>query len=803
MEESELKQEMLGYPIEKERYVTPGISGLARQAAAEGCVVLKNDGVLPLAPGQRISVFGRCQINTFLIGYGSGGDIHPPYQITISDGLKACEKISLNTKLLQIYEDWCGKNVPESGTWGNWPMHYPEMPLDEQLVKEAAQYGETAFIVLGRAAGEERENVLEKGSYYLTDEEEQLLQMVTKEFAKTIVILDCGNIIDMSFVQRYPISAIVCPWLGGMEAGNALADVLCGDVNPSGKLPDTIAKTYEDYPSATNFGGLDFNNYEEDIFVGYRYFETFAKDRLLYPFGFGLSYTSFQTSLMRINTNQDGVEFVVRVSNVGETAGKEVIQIYMEAPQGVLGKEAKRLVAFQKTEELKPLASAEYTLRCSYYEMSSYDEYGRTGYSSSYVMEPGSYYFYLGVNEAGVTKEAAAELQFEELKVLERLEAICPVKNSFRRIKPVGNKKLDGTYEKEYEMVEEGAPVLKERILSRLPKEYPATKDRNLPLDFVASGKATMEEFIAQLEDADLAALSNGAGMMNSPFGTEGNTGIFGGITESLRSRGVPPIVTSDGPAGIRLKRYTSLLPCGMTLASTWNTQLAEELFVCVGKECRHFKIDVLLSPGLNIHRNPLCGRNFEYYSEDPMLSGKMAAAAVRGIQTHGSSACPKHFAANNQEVRRNHNDSRMSERALREIYLKGFEYCVKEAEPRNLMTSYNKINGVWSHYNYDLVTTVLRGEWNYAGNVMTDWWMRPSNSPEFPNMRDNAYRVRAQVDVLMPGSATFQDQEKGYADDGTLLETLGKTEGITRGELLRTAENVLRFAVFLIKNRE
>ena len=284
--------------------------------------------------------------------------------------------------------------------------------------------------------------------------------------------------------------------------------------------------------------------------------------------------------------------------------------------------------------------------------------------------------------------------------------------------------------------------------------------------------------------------------MMGSPYGVAGNAGAFGGITDSLREKGVPPIITSDGPAGLRLKRYCSLIPCGTALACTWDTELVEELSVKTGEEMIHYGVDVHLAPGMNIHRNPLCGRNFEYFSEDPLLSGKVAAAMIRGVQSVGKASCPKHFACNNQETKRNTNDSRVSERALREIYLRNFEIAVKEAKPLVIMTSYNKVDGVWSHYNYDLVTTVLRKEWGYEGCVITDWWMRRSKSPEFPEMRDNAYRVRAQVDVLMPGD--MGHIAKKYKSDGSLLKTLGKPGGITLGELQRTAENVLKLALIL-----
>ena len=281
---------------------------------------------------------------------------------------------------------------------------------------------------------------------------------------------------------------------------------------------------------------------------------------------------------------------------------------------------------------------------------------------------------------------------------------------------------------------------------------------------------------------------------MDSPLGAKGNAGAFGGVLQSLRDKGVKPIITTDGPSGIRLRASCSLIPIGTLLACTFDAPLVEELYTMLSNEMKERGTDVLLAPGINIHRNPLCGRNFEYYSEDPLLSGKMAAAAVRGIQSSGVSACPKHFACNNQEYRRNMCDSRLSERALREIYLKPFEICVKEAQPKNIMTSYNRINGVYGHYNYDLCTTILRGEWGYKGCVMTDWWMKSEKSHEFENVSDQAYRVRAQVDVLMPGG----DRVTNGKPDGTLLKSYGKPLGITLGEMQRTAINVLNAVIDL-----
>ena len=294
---------------------------------------------------------------------------------------------------------------------------------------------------------------------------------------------------------------------------------------------------------------------------------------------------------------------------------------------------------------------------------------------------------------------------------------------------------------------------------------------------------------MAQLDNVELEAITRGDYKMDSPLGAKGNAGAYGGILESLRNKGVKPIITTDGPSGIRLASCCSLLPIGTLLACTFNTELVEKMYTILAGEMKEKGSDVLLAPGMNIHRNPLCGRNFEYFSEDPYLSGKMGSACVKGIQFLGGSACPKHFACNNQELARTTNDSQVSERALREIYLKPFEICIKDAQPKNIMTSYNKINGVWSHYNYDTCVTVLRNEWGYEGNVMTDWWMHPSKSIEFPKMRDQAYRVRSGVNLLMPGG----DRVTNGKPDGTLFATLGKPFGITIGEVQQSAKWILK----------
>lgn len=784
------------YTAVGEKYETEGIRSLIERAASESIVLLKNDGVLPLKKQNKLCVFGRCQYDSFYVGYGSGGDVQPTYNVNIIDGLRNCTDLTIDTKLADYYANWCRdkKNIPDQGWWAHWPYNYEEMPLSSEIVKQAIdRNNDTALIIIGRAAGEDRENKLEEGSYYLTQNERDMLKLVTEQFDKVIVLMNCGNIIDMEWINDYNIKAVVYAWQLGEELGNAVANVISGKVNACGKLADTIAISYNDYPSSKDFGNKEFNNYAEDIFVGYRYFETFAKDRVLFPFGYGLSYTDFDVKMVAYNIpwenesfiNKGEIAITCKVTNIGSCAGKEVVQIYASKPTDKLSQANKNLVAFAKTKLLEPNESEVMVITFPIERLACYDDSGITGYKSSYILIDGKYNFYICNNSA--CDKVAFTVNNKDIKVISTHTQICasPTKNLFNRLTNKGRAPIPAN-----------EVDLRTRILANLPKEIKPTGDKGIKLQDVAGGNASIEDFVAQLSDLELQALTRGEGSMNSDLGVSGNAGAFGGIIASLRDKGIPPIITCDGPAGIRIKRYTALLPCGTALACTWNADLMEELFTLFGKEMLYFGTDIILSPGMNIHRNPLCGRNFEYFSEDPLLTGKMAAAVTKGVQSNGVGTCPKHFACNNQETNRNRNDSRISERALREIYLKGFEICVKESNPMTIMTSYNKINGVWNHYNYDLVTTLLRDEWGYSGCVMTDWWMRKSRSPEFPNLRDHAYRVRGQIDVFMPGNMGHLNKQ--YSPDKTLLETIDKPNGITRGELQRSAINVLNVALKL-----
>ena len=784
------------YPVFAE--TETGLADMTRMAAAEGIVLLKNENqVLPLSPERKVSIFGRIQVDYFACGYGSGGDVKTPYAVNILDAFRKHPGISVNETMGERYEVWCGQNPPDNGSWGNWPLNHPEMPLDEAVVKAAAAVSDTAIVVIGRSAGEDRETKLEAGSYYLTEAEKGMLKRVDRHFEHIVVLLNSGNIIDMSWVDTYDhLDSVLYIWHGGMQGGMAVADVLSGDVSPSGKLMATIAKRYDDYPTSGEsggekiFGGWDFSNYVEDIFVGYRYFETFAKDAVLYPFGYGLSYTDFDIETRHVDESNGILAVDITVKNTGSTySGKEVVQGYYGAPQGKLGKAVKSLAAYAKTRALAPGESETIQLSFKVDDMVSYDATGKTGHKSAYVLEAGEYPIYVG-NSVRSAVKAGAHIE-DRLRVTKQLNEVAPVsRNSkFKRLKASLDR--NGNLSPAYEGVPTRTVSLEDTIKNNLPKKIAQTKDSGIKLVDVFNGKAKMKTFVAQLTVEELEALCRGDYNMGSSLGAPGNASVFGGVSPSLRDKGVVPVTAADGPSGVRLTASASLLPIGTTLACTWNDGIVEGLYRMVGSEMILNHADVLLAPGMNILRDPLCGRNFEYFSEDPLLTGQMGANVVRGLQSQGVSATPKHFGLNNQETRRNQHDSRCSERAIREIYAKAFEIVVKTAKPHNIMASYNKINGVYSHYNYDLFTTMLREEWGYEGAVMTDWWIQRGESPDNDNIYDNAYRIQAQVDVLMPGVGP-----EGGENDRSLLDSYEAHKGITLGEIQRSAINTLNYVM-------
>jgi beta-glucosidase len=792
--------QMLGVPLE-------GFAEFSRKAAAEGAVLLKNDGqVLPIRNGETVSIFGRTQVNYYRSGTGSGGSVNVAYTTNLLGGLRDKRTIAVNEELASVYEKWIELNPFDNGGggWAAEPWHQKEMPLTDELVAQARRKSDKAIIVIGRTAGEDQDNADEPGSYQLTVEEKAMLKQVTAYFEQTVVVLNVSNIIDMSWLndESYvnPIPCVIYSWQGGMEGGNAIADVLTGEVTPSGKLTDTIAYSIGDYPSTRNYGHEFKNVYEEDIYVGYRYFETFCPDKVQFEFGYGLSYTSFKVESEEAKlTTRDGQAYIdinVTVTNTGaEFAGKEVVQVYYEAPQGKLGQPAKALAAFGKTKILQPGESQRLTVSFSVHSMASYDDAGVTGHPSAYVLEAGSYRFYVGTSVkslAEIKVQGQSGYVVETLEVVEQLEEAMAPTESFERMKP-GTRREDGSYELIYAEVPLRKVSMAERIETRLPETLEQTGNLGYTLRDVHDQKVSMEAFIAQLSDQDLAAIVRGEGM-SSPLVTPGTASAFGGVSDQLFNYGIPVGCTADGPSGIRMDsgHKATQVAIGTLLAATWNAELVEELYVMEGQELLRNSIDTLLGPGLNIRRSPLNGRNFEYFSEDPLISGVFAAACTKGIIKGGSNATLKHFACNNQEKHRSKVNAVVSERALREIYLKGFEIAVKQGGANSIMTSYNPINGHWAASNYDLNTTVLRGEWGFKGIVMTDWWAVMNDVAQGgPADRKNTnFMVRAQNDLYMV--VTNYGAEINAFEDNTLESLENGT--LTRGELQRSAMNICEF---------
>lgn len=767
-------------------------SNTARQTAAEGCVLLKNEeAMLPLANGSRVAVFGRIQRHYYKSGTGSGGMVNVSKSVGILDALLESPDVVVDKALLEVYDHWEETHPFDEGEgWASEPWSQLEMPVDEALVQSCAGRNDAAIIIIGRTAGEDKDNADEAGAYRLSDCEAEMIGMVCSAFRHTAVIFNVGSVMDMGHPCLAGCHALLYGWQGGMLGGYGVADVLTGRENPSGRLADTLAASIQDYPSTGNFGDGVRNFYQEDIYVGYRYFETVAKDKVLYPFGFGLSYTKFRETVTRFEEQDGDITLSVEVENIGTTAGKQVVQMYVEAPFGSLGKPSRVLVGFAKTGCIEPGHREQFQVSVSKYGYASYDDSGVTGYPYCYVLEPGEYHVYMGSN----VRDAAlvATFSIEELRVVRKLTRNLAPVCGFERMKPYAR---NGRWEMIYEPAPTAGEQEEKKRAGLLPEEILYTGDRGYRLGDVAAGTVTMEQFIAQLSDEDMSCIIRGEGMGSSKV-TPGTAAAYGGVSKHLAEVGIPCACCSDGPSGIRMDsgRKAFSLPNGTLMACTFNLPLIETLYSYTGMEMAANGVDNLLGPGMNIHRNPLNGRNFEYFSEDPFLTGKMAAAMLRGLKRAGVTGTLKHFAANNQETKRHDCDSVVSERALREIYLKGFEIAVREGQADSVMTTYGSLNGVWTAGRFELNTSILRGEWGFDGIVMTDWWAKVSRQGHSDEAARNdlASMARAQNDVYM----VCEEADKNLSGDNTLAEL--QSGGLTRGELQRNAMNICRHIMSL-----
>lgn len=722
---------------------------IARRAAAEGMVLLKNTGsALPLDKGKKVVLLGKASIE-YIKGGGGSGDVSCAYVRSLCDGLKF-RGVKIHEPLTDFYK----KEIQKQYEAGYIPGMTPEPSVPDELLEEASGFSDTAILVINRysAEGWDRcsiecnneidpwpakpnlpklsEELFPKGDFYLSSAEEALIKKATENFKTVIAVLNTGGVTDCRWIRdNKKIRAALFMGQAGMEGGLAAADILLGYENPSGRLADTFAGELSDYPSTVNFhDSFEHVDYTEDIYVGYRYFETIpgAAGKVVYPFGYGLSYTSFKEKVTGVFESAEGFDLDVSVTNTGTVSGKHVVAVYAAVPDGKLGKAARVLADFAKTKELCPGESTELTLHVSRYSLASYDDTGRVS-EASYVLEAGCYKFYLG---ADVRTAVKIDYEFE----LKKEEVLCRLTHKLVPVELPKRMRSDGSFE---ELPQGSHRDINECLLKRMvPGSEEAMapevrfaarhlltkpfKEGVRPLKDVAEGKLSLDEFAEQLSDDELIFLLGG-----QPNTGVGNVYGFGNMPEY----GIPNAQMADGPAGIRLAKETGVVttafPCANVIANTWSREVAREVGFAGGEELKENNLCVWLTPAVNIHRNPMCGRNFEYFSEDPYLTGKLAGAMVKGIQENRVGASVKHFAANNKETNRKHSDSRVSERALREIYLKAFEIIVKDADPYTIMSSYNAINGVRTSENRELLTGILRDEWKYEGLVITDWWCR------------------------------------------------------------------------------
>ena len=746
-------------------------------------MLLKNDNqLLPFPKGTRLALFGMGTFD-YVKGGGGSGDVTVAYEVNLYDGFQKLEdRVEICEELADFYREYMQKI---SDTF-YWPGQKPDPELPDDLCARVRAYTDTAVISISRLSGEGWDRDLkghplyEEGDFYLSRGEKAMVEKVKAYFPKIVVVMNVGGMVDTEwFCHDDAIASVLMAWQGGMEGGTAAAELLCGIGTPSGKLSDTFAKRLEDYPSTYNFHeSEDYVDYTEDIYVGYRYFETIpgAAERVNYPFGFGLSYTKFDWEVLSAQQVEQTICVQVDVKNVGCYEGKEVIQLYCSAPQGKLGKAARSLTAFQKTHLLQPGESETVTLKFPIASMASYDDLGKVA-KSAYVLEKGTYRFYVGTS---VRDTAMLDFVYNvaEDTVTEQLSPKIVPSQLKQRLLADGSFELLPTNQPEQD-----APVLEPVTLDELEIVAPVYRGiRAIPrrdmdnrdvwfFDEVAEGKVSLDAFVQQLTDEQIIHLMNG-----QPNVGVANTYGIGNLPEYA----VPSAMTADGPAGVRIDRccgiFTTAFPCATQVACTWDPEIPYAIGKAGARELKENNLALWLTPAINIHRNPLCGRNFEYYSEDPLLAGIMAGGAVKGIQSQKVSACVKHFALNNKETNRKNSDSRVSERAAREIYLKAFEIIVKTADPWYIMTSYNLINGSRASECRELLEDILREEWGFDGMVSTDWRTHSEQYKE----------INAGNDLRMPSG--FPDRLKEAMDRGL----------ISRAQLEVSAKRILNLILKL-----
>ena len=739
--------EIQNYEIEHQEEV--------RRLAGECMVILENDGVLPLQAGtKKIALFGTGARHTIKGGTGSG-DVNVRENISIAQGLERAEFKFVTEGWLDQY-DRLYADAQEA--------EQPE--ITEVDVKEA----DAAIYVISRNSGEGKDRRAEKGDYYLSDRELQNIRFMTEHYKNCIVLLNVGGVIDLTALKAIEgIQAIMLVGQTGNMGGYAVADVLTAKTIPSGKLTDTWAKSYEDYPSSATFshrdGNLDDEYYSDGIYVGYRYFDTFGV-MPLYCFGCGKSYTEFEIKTMNVTADEKQVQVEVEVTNIGDKyPGKEVVQVYYSAPDGIMEKPTQELAGFAKTKLLAPGEKDVVTITFATTDMASFD-----AYDAAWIMEEGEYTIRVGNSSRNT--EAVAVIDLDEQVTTLQLKRLMRDTIAVRELHH-----MIPIFDIEFDF---GVPAIPFRIMLQAENfkkelvEYEVMrrtlmdkrKDEVLTLEDVKAGNATLDELTAQLTVEEMAELC---------VGTERRNG--------------------DGPAGLRLETPCTAIPIATTLAQSWDMNLIHRMGELVGEEMKQLHVDLWLAPGMNIHRNPLCGRNFECYSEDPVLTGLCAAAETKGVQSHeGRGATIKHFAGNNQEDNRMLTNVHISERALREIYLKGFEIAVKTAQPYAIMTSYNLINGVHSANNYDMLQNIARDEWGFEGLVMTDWYTSQDTTEMGMVSPSGKYSHSSSVQCIKAGNDLQMPGCQQNVDD--IVEAVNEGKEITKADLQHCAKHILSVAL-------
>lgn len=754
---------------------------IARKAACEGMVLLKNENnLLPLKTGAKIALFGRGHID-YIKGGGGSGSVATAYTKNIYQGFQEKEaegKVQLYHPLSRYYEDQLREectflNALDRKVYAKERLvngvGSQEPQISGELMLAAAEFADIAVFTVSRYSCEKYERTADKGDFCLSQQEADLLAEIKKHFAHIVVVLNIGGVMDVTwFSEDTGIEAALLAWQSGIEGGLAIADVLCGDTCPSGKLTDTFARNYLDYPSAATFDeSIDFVNYYEDIYNGYRYFETIpgAAEKVIYPFGYGLSYTTFSVTGHKAQKTEDTVTVSCLVQNTGSTAGREVVQVYGQAPQGKLGKAERVLCAFQKTRLLAPGEIQALELTFPLELLASYDDLGTVA-PSAFLLEAGTYHIHAGTD----LRTTQCVLSFD----LDKDTVVCQCSPRAVPTELPHRMLADGSMVK----LPAFAPSSVKPLPAELKAQYP---DKKFTMFDVAEGRIGVEELVAQMTDKELGDMLYG----HNTVSVSPTNGIGGGGRKSRMA--IPLVPTADGPAGLRIPLevgiFTTAFPSATQIACSWDPEIAYEVGAAIAREIKENNIGVYLAPALNVHRDPLCGRNFEYYSEDPLISGKMAAAAVRGIQDQGVVATIKHLACNGKETNRRNSDSRLSERALREIYLKGFEIAVKESQPWALMTAYNLVNGVRASQHYDIITGILRDEWGWDGLVMTDWHVLGSQVDELMAGNDLKMPEAVRIDAVINNDPAPGVPIRGVASQGVPYD-LG--EMITSGEVPR-----------------